>query len=158
MRLFALASLLTLVAACGHSQRRVETVVVQGETQRYVSHVVLSAYQPAPVVVTPPAPAPARPPAPPEAEAPASAPVTCSGDERIRIVNRRVDGGSGPAVVASGSCVVEIAESILVGEPALVVTGNARAVVVESRVLGRIVTDGAAQLDMRGSTHEPPRS
>lgn len=81
----------------------------------------------------------------------------CSGGQRLRIVNEVVDGGSGPAVVASGRCVVVIDEAIVRGQPAIVVTEGARVDIIESRIQGDIHRSGGAQLQMRGSRHESGR-
>jgi hypothetical protein len=120
------------------------------------------------VVVGAPAPAPAQPavvqqvPAPqvqaaaptpaPSSQGPAAA-FTCSGNQRLRIHNRHVDGNGGVAVYATDNCHVVISEVILRGEPAVVAMGNARVDVVETRIWGDLVSSGNAAVNVRGSRH-----
>ncbi len=115
---------------------------------------------PAPVVVAPApvvvAPAPVAAPAPAMVLA-GNAPVRCGGNERIRLTEEVLDGGDGPAVVATGGCVVEISESILRGDPAVFVSGNARVSLVECRIDGDLRSAGGGQIDTRGSRHERGR-
>lgn len=154
--------LLLCAAGCG----RIE----YGESDRPV--MVAEATTGGAVVVAPPAtaPAPAAPPgvvyvpwdpgaapaAPPVASiaAPAGGAVQCSGAERVRIHDRFVDGGSGPAVVATGACVVEVSEAILRGEPAVFVADRARVEIVESRIQGDVRSTGGGRVSTHGCRHD----
>lgn len=160
--------LLVLAAGCGH--------IEYGNTRPRV--VATTTASPAQVVRIPPATAaPATPPpgvvyvpwdpgaqgAPPPAApapavaavaAPANATVSCSGGQRIRIHDEIVDGRGGPAVVATGGCVVQISEAIIRGEPAIFVSDQARVELVESRIQGDVRSVGAAQVSTRGCRHD----
>lgn len=90
----------------------------------------------------------------PAVAAPAGAAVTCSGAQRIRIHDEIVDGRGGPAVVATGACVVQVSEAIIRGEPAIFVSDQARVELVESRIQGDVRSVGAAQVSTRGCRHD----
>jgi len=77
----------------------------------------------------------------------------CGGQQRLRIDDQVLDGGDGPAVRASGQCVVEISESVVRGQPAVVVQDQARVVLVECNIQGDMITRGQAQVQTRGSRH-----
>lgn len=83
--------------------------------------------------------------------------LSCGGNERIRVHNRHVRGGDHAAIVATGNCVVEVEEAVVVGSPAIVVRDNARVVVVESRVTGDVLIEGRGEVPMRGSVHRGRR-
>ncbi|HJL16452.1 MAG TPA: hypothetical protein RMH99_12395 [Sandaracinaceae bacterium LLY-WYZ-13_1] len=89
-----------------------------------------------------------------EAAPAANGVIVCSGDQHLRIEGRVLDGGDdGPAIVASGNCVVEVSESVLRGQPAVQVHGNARVSLVECRVRGDLVSGGGARIMTRGTAH-----
>lgn len=108
-------------------------------------------------VVVQQAPTPAAvvaPPTAPVAAVPApNAAFVCSGNQRLNLVNRHVNGEGRIAVHASGNCHVTINEAILRGEPAVVAVGNAQVDVIESRIYGDLVSQGNAQVSVRGSRH-----
>ena len=79
--------------------------------------------------------------------------VSCGGQQRLRIDDQVLDGSDGPAVQASGQCVVEISESIVRGQPAVVVSGQAQVVLVECRIEGDLVSQGQGQIRTPGSRH-----
>jgi hypothetical protein len=90
----------------------------------------------------------------PRFQQPARGLIVCSGNQRVRISDQRLDGGNGPAVHASGNCVVDIDESIVRGVPAIVATGNAQLRFSECRIQGEILTAGNAQIETPGSRLE----
>jgi hypothetical protein len=133
-----------------------------------------AAYAPPPVYAQPQPPArvmvlppPATAPMPPPAAAPPpmaygrpmpgpwgqGAPLVCGGNQRIRIADQRIIGRGGPAVIASGNCVVQISGSIVMGRPAVQASGNAQVQLIESRIRGDLLSGGNAHIDMRGSRH-----
>jgi hypothetical protein len=99
--------------------------------------------------------APSPPAASPAPAAPAlpSGLVVCSGNQRLRIDDRVIDGEEGAAIVATGNCVVEVYESIVRGQPAVHVSGNAQVHLVECRVRGDLASGGAARIHTRGTAH-----
>ncbi len=101
---------------------------------------------PTPQAIAAPAPPAPRP------NLPAAA-FTCSGDQRLRIHNRHIDGEDGIAIYATDNCHVVISEVILRGSPAVVAMGNARVDVVETRIWGDLVSSGNASVNVRGSRH-----
>lgn len=159
-RTLALAFLVSLsVAACGRIeygdpvQHVVEEttmgghyVTVQPGPVEYRAQVTPAATPPPPAYAPPPPQAVAMPPVGP-------AVVTCSGNDRVRIHDRVVDGRHGPAIIASGNCVVEVTESVVRGAPAVSVHGNAQVQLVECRVRGDLVSSGNARIDTRGTRH-----
>jgi hypothetical protein len=172
-------TLASAVAGCGHIEYRARGARRQRIASAVnVSAVHVSAGPASPGYVVMPGPAstprvavyPAPPPGPPMmppgppprahafAPPPPPAPtaggeVECSGNQRLRIHNQVVDGRGGPAVVASGNCVIELSESIVRGSPALIASGNAQVLFVESRIIGDVRATGNARIDQRGSTH-----
>ena len=104
----------------------------------YRAHVVPAPNPQPPAYAAPQPPPPQPPPAfQPEPGRPGPpGTIRCAGNEQIRVDDEVIDGRGGPAIVASGNCVVEVTESIVRGAPAVVVTGNARVRLVESRVQG----------------------
>jgi hypothetical protein len=110
---------------------------------------------PGPYVTVLPGVAHAPPPAPvaPMPRPPAGA-VQCGNGDHVRIRNQRIDGGAGPAIVASAGCLVEISESIVRGVPAVVALDGARVVLSESRIQGGIEASPGAIVATPGSRIE----
>jgi len=102
---------------------------------------------PAPIVESTPAPSTVA----------GNAPIQCAGNQRLRVDGEILDGHGGPAVIATDGCVVEVSESILRGEPASLVRGRARALLVECRIDGDLRSAGSAQIETRGSRHDRGR-
>lgn len=168
---------LTVGAGCGHieyrdrgarrDRTRVATAGGVSVRANGPTYTVVPGPAPTPrvaVFVVPPQPRPAfvpprpMPPPPTYAVAPPPPPpqggeLQCSGNQRLRIHNQVVDGHGGPAVVASGNCVIELSESIVRGTPALVASGNAQVRFVESRIIGDVRAMGNSRIDQSGSTH-----
>lgn len=115
--------------------------------------------QPAPghaVIVVPAPQAPSQPPPSPQvAVAPpaSNGVVVCSGQQRLRIDERVIDGQEGAAIVATDHCVLEVRESIVRGAPAVYVSGNAQVSLVECRVEGDLRSAGAASIRTSGTAH-----
>jgi hypothetical protein len=167
LRLVECAALLVVLSGCG--------TITYGRGETYVENVVemetravLVPGQAQPdrlVVVQPPPPQPpppqiVQPPPPQIVQAPpppmvGNAPVMCGAGQRLRVHNEVVDGRGGPAVIASGDCVVELSESIVRGP--IHVGDNAQVVIVECRVEGDIHASPTARVDMRGSRHRGGR-
>lgn len=161
---------LALVAGCGrieYGESTPRTVAYATPSTGGTVVTVPSAAAPAPTATVAPAPdgvvyvpwdPGAQPAAPataaPFVAAPAGAAVTCSGAQRIRIHDEIVDGRGGPAVVATGGCVVQVSEAIIRGEPAIFVSDQARVELVESRIQGDVRSVGAAQVSTRGCRHD----
>jgi len=136
------------VAANVTTTQQGNVIVHQAPTQSPVIIVPMPAPQAQQVVVQQ-APTPEAVVAPP----PSNAAFSCSGNERLSLVNRHVNGEGGIAVYASGNCHVIINEVILRGEPAVVAVGNARVDVIETRIYGDLIAHGAANVTTRGSRH-----
>lgn len=81
--------------------------------------------------------------------------VYCGGNQSVRLTNETLDGQGGPAVIASGNCVVEISESIVRG--AVLARDNATVRLVECRIQGDLSATGNANIDTPGSRHEGQR-
>lgn len=155
---------LVLAAGCGHieygnTRPRVVATSTPGSAQVVTIPPATgtTSAPPSGVVYVPwdPGAQPAAPTAPaPIVAAPTGATVSCSGGQRIRIHDEIVDGRGGPAVVATGGCVVEISEAIIRGEPAIFVADQARVELVESRIQGDVRSVGAAQVSTRGCRHD----
>ncbi|MCB9591874.1 MAG: hypothetical protein H6719_03990 [Sandaracinaceae bacterium] len=157
---------LLLAAGCGH--------IEYGRSERQVVVVAPTAVSSVPMTarsVPAPLPAPARDPnvvyvpwdpgaqpvPPPRVAAPANGVIHCGGADRVRVYDRIVDGHGGPAVVATGACVVEVDEAILRGEPAVVVQDQARVVMTESRIFGDIQASGGGAFSTDGCRHDSGR-
>lgn len=80
--------------------------------------------------------------------------VVCSGRERIRLSDMRIDGGQGVAIHASGQCRVDIRGSIITGQPAIYATDQARLRFRGCRIRGQVVTQGQARISTPGSRIE----
>ncbi len=151
------------------TQTQMQGYYVAAPTPAPVYEPRVTVFQPPPQVVPPPPQFAAPPPRfvvppPPPAMAPAPARlavgngvVTCSGNDRVRVYDRVVDGGHGPAVVASGNCIVELNESIVRGHPAIHASGNAVVRVIESRIQGDILASRSVRIDSHGSRHRGSR-
>jgi len=159
MRLFY--ALVILVAGCGHIEygrsTRGRTTVTQETPATYtVAQAPDASVCDRPDVVCVPHDPGAQPqPAPQQytytPQRRGGAPVHCGGDEHIRVHDRRVRARRGPAIVATGNCVVEVTESVVRGRPAIILQDNARVAIIESRILGDVQTPHPAQVVMRGS-------
>lgn len=84
----------------------------------------------------------------------ASQVVVCSGRERIRLSDMRIDGGQGVAIHASGHCRVDIRGSIITGQPAIYATDHARLRFRGCRIRGQMITEGHARVATPGSRVE----
>jgi len=158
--LYPLAALAVLAAGCGHieygrSSRGRVTVTETTPGAYTVAQGSDASICARPDVVCVPNDQGAQPPPAPQpryhAYTPPAAPVTCGAGEHIRVHDRVVRARRGPAIVATGNCVVEVTESVIRGRPAIILQDDARVAIVESRILGDVQTPHPAQVVMRGS-------